>query len=163
MDGRGQMLLLSALAVCLCLVLLTACLASIRSAETPAEPSLEKDALDNVVWAMETGMKQAAGETGASQWEQRCFLADDYENLTDRLIEEATCDLQKRGIASSFAYDEALAGAFLNDSGIEGVEGSRGVLLKKEGTIARIWGCAYDVTLTDGSAQYSIKRVAVWR
>ncbi len=162
MDDRGQMLLLSALVVCLCLVLLTACLTSIRSVEAPGGPSLEKDTLDNTAWALETGMKDAAGVTGASQWEQRRFLADDYENLTDRLIEDTACDLQKRGIAFSFVYDEALAGAFLNDSGIEGTKNSRGVLIKKEGTIARIWGCAYDVTLADGSAQYSLKRVAVW-
>jgi len=162
MDGRGQMFLLSALIVCLCLILLTACLTSIRTVEASEEPSLEKDALDNVIWAMDEGMKQKAGEVGGASWEGRQCLAADFKGLSDGLIDDASRGMQKRGVAFYFTYDDALAEEYLNDSDNGEVEHIDGILMKKEGAIARICGCTYTVTLADGSAQYSASKVIVW-
>ncbi len=57
-DDRGQVIMLAALAVSVCLIALAMYLLSVENAETVENPRPGREALENVIWAQEIGLKR---------------------------------------------------------------------------------------------------------
>lgn len=158
-DDHGQILLLSALAACACLIALTACLYSVSASYSTERPALQRETLDNVVWVQDAGLDQAAGEAGSCHWEQRMALADSYKSRAYLPVLSIEKSMLAHGIAYSFAFNESLAIDYVGDSALSQVECVSGILIKREGDNASVFGCAYDISLADGSSWYRISTV----
>jgi hypothetical protein len=162
MDDKGQILLLSALAACACLIMLATCLYSVSASYATERPSLQRETIDNVIWVQDAGLNQAAGETGRCHWEQRAELADSFRSRADLPVSSIEKSMLAHGIAYSFAFNESLASGYLDDNDLPSVENIGGILVKRESDNASVYGCAYDVSLTDGSSLYQISTVKTW-
>lgn len=162
MDDRGQMLLLTALAVCFCLIALTSFVLSIDEAYTVDKTWPGRCILENVLWAQDCGMEQIASATGNYPSDRCLDLGNDYGNVVDRLIDGISRDLRAHGLVFIYEYNDSLASQFVAGKGDASLTETAGVILKKNGNEARVCGCAYDVTMTDGSAQYRSSRVFFW-
>jgi hypothetical protein len=162
MDDRGQIILLATLAVCVCLIVLALYLISIEEAEAVEKPWPGREIMENAIWAQEKGLEQVARATGNNTWDRRLDLANDFKNGALRLIDSVSDNMLAHGIVFSYEYNDTLGSEYAAGNG-ETVSGNiRGILLKKNGNEARICGCAYDMSVTDGSAHYSLSRVVCW-
>jgi hypothetical protein len=162
MDDRGQIILLSALAVCVCLITLALYLISLEEAEAVEKPWPVKEALENAVWAQDEGLEQIARAAGNSTWDRSPDLVNDFKSDTEQLIGSVSRNLLAHGIAFSCEYNDTLASEYAAGNTETASGNIRGVLLKKIGNEARVCGCAYDVSVADGSARYSLSRVVCW-
>jgi hypothetical protein len=162
MDDRGQMLLLASLAVCLCLILLASFVTSIKEAAGVEKPWPGGKVVENVLWAEDSGLEDIASSTGNYSWDRRDDLREVFKNSTDRLIGCLARDLFAHGVAFYCEYNDSLAARFAAGKGDSSLTVCGGVIIKKSGNEARIGGCAYDVSMTDGSAQYRLSRVVFW-
>ncbi len=117
MDDRGQMLLLTALAVCVCLLALTSFITSIDEADTVEKPWPGQCVLENVLWAQDCGMEQIARATGNHPWDGRLDLGNDYRNAVDGLIDGISRDMRAHGIAFIYEYNDSLASQFIAGKG----------------------------------------------
>jgi hypothetical protein len=162
MDDRGQMLLLTALAVCVCLIALTSFITSINEADAVDNPWQGKCVLENTLWAQDCGMEQLARATGNYPWDRRLDLGNDYRNAVDGFIDGISRDLRAHGIAFICEYNDSLASQFTAGKGDASLSESGGVILKKNGSEARVCGCAFDIDITDSAAQYRSSRVFFW-
>jgi len=162
MDDRGQMILLATLAVCVCLIMLALYLISLEEAEAVEKPWPGREALENAVWAQDKGLEQIAGAAGNYSWDRRLDLANDFKNGAGRLINSVSSNMLAHSVAFSYEYNDTLASEFAAGNGETTSAASGGVLLKKNGNSTRVCGCAYDVSVTDGSAHYSLSRVVCW-
>ncbi|MGA9139317.1 MAG: hypothetical protein WBZ29_03775 [Methanocella sp.] len=161
-DDKGQIMLLSALAACACLIVLATYLYSISASYPTEQPALQREVVDNIVWVQDAGLLQAAGETGGCQWEQCVALAGNFKARAYIAVSSIEESMIARGIAYSFEFNESLASKYLDDSDMSSVENIGGVLIKRETGNASVCGCAYDVSLTDGSSRFSISTVKTW-
>jgi hypothetical protein len=161
-DDRGQIMLLSALVACACLIILATYLYSVSASCSIERPALQRETVDNVIWAQDAGLFQAAGETERCQWEQRATLADSYKARAYIAVSSIERSMMARGIAYSFTFNESLAVSYLDDSGMSEVECIDGILVKKEDNNASVYGCTYDMSLTDGSSRYHMSTVKTW-
>lgn len=162
MDDRGQIILLAALAVSVCLIVVAMHLISIQEAEAVKMPRLGQETLENTIWAQDIGLKDVAGFTGSYPGDRRTDLADDYKNGTDRLIKDISRDVCVHGTAFTFKYNDTLATEYVAGSEDVTMANIGGIIIKKSNNTARVCGCAYDVSMTDGSAQYRLSRVVCW-
>ncbi len=162
MDDRGQMLLLSALAVCVCLILLSTYLTSVKETESLERAWPDRESIENVIWAQDAGLKDIAMLTGGYSWDRRQDLSNDFKKRADRLAGDISRRMNGCGVAFSFEYNETLAMEYAVKSNDGTLAGVGGIIVKKIGNEARAFGCAYDVSMTDGSSQYSLSRVACW-
>jgi hypothetical protein len=161
-DDRGQIILLASLAVCVCLIVLAMYLISIEDAETVEKPWNGNEALENLLWAQEIGLEHVARATGNYSWDRRLDLEGDYKNSADRLIDGISRYMRAHGIAFTYAYNATLAAQYVAGNGEPALTNTGGVLIKKSGNGARVCGCAYNVSITDGSARYSVARIVTW-
>jgi hypothetical protein len=162
MDDRGQIILLAALAVCVCLIMLAFYLISLEEAEAVEKPWPGREIMENAIWAQEKGLEQVARAMGNNTWERRLDLANDFKNGTRRLIDSASGNLLAHGIVYSYGYNDTLAMEYVAGNVETTSAAGGGILLKKNGNETRICGCAYDVSVTDGSARYSLSRIVCW-
>ena len=162
MDDRGQMILLSALAVCVCLLLLASFLTSIEEAATIEKPWSGRNAMENMLWAQDNGLEQVARATGNYTWDRRLDLANDFKNGARRLIDSVSRNTLAHGVAFSYVYNDILASEYAAGNGETTCGNIGGVLLKKNGNETRVCGCAYDVSVFDGSVCYTLARVVCW-
>jgi hypothetical protein len=162
MDDRGQMLLLTALAVCLCLLALTSFVMSINEANSVEHPWPGNGVLENVLWAQDCGMEQIARATGYFPRDQCPGYSNNYRSAVNGLIDGISRDLQAHGIAFIYEHNDSLALKFIAEKGDATLMDSGGVILKISGNEARVCGCAGDVSMTDGLAQYRSSRVVFW-
>jgi hypothetical protein len=162
MDDRGQILLLSALAVSVCLIMLAMYLTSIKDASTVEKPWAGQEALENVIWAEEKGLEHVARMAGNYTWDRRQDLENDFKKGADRLISGISRNMLARGIAISYEYNETLASEYAAGNSEATEDGCGGIIVKKIGNDARVCACAYDVSMTDGSARYTLSRVIYW-
>ena len=161
-DDRGQVIMLAALAVSVCLIALAMYLLSVENAETVENPRPVREALENVIWAQDIGLKDIASVTGSYPWDRRLDLGNSFKNGADRLIRDITRDMLARRIAFSFGYNNTLAAEYAASSGEITLANVGGVLVKKSNNVAFVCGYAYDVSVTDGSARYCISKVVCW-
>ncbi|OPY28518.1 MAG: hypothetical protein A4E28_01451 [Methanocella sp. PtaU1.Bin125] len=161
-DDRGQILLLSALAACACIVALVVCLHSVNMSYSADGPALTRETLDNVIWVQDAAFAQAAGEAGRCPWDQQASLARDFRSMAGLPVSGIEKSLLARGIAYSFSFNESLAIDYLDDGTMPDTECVAGVLVKRENDNASVCGCAYDMSLSDGSSRYCISTVKTW-
>lgn len=162
MDDRGQMLLLTALTVCVCLLALTSFVTSINEADSVEHPWPGKGVLENVLWAQDCGMEQIARATGYFPWDHSLGYCNIYRIAVDGLIDGISRDMRTQGIAFIYDYNDSLALKFIAGKGDAMLMERGGVILKRSGREARVCGCAYDVSMADGSAEYRTSRVVFW-
>jgi hypothetical protein len=161
-DDRGQIILLAALAVCVCLITLTMYLITIGDAMTMEETEPCNEIMENLIWAQEIGFRDTAGITGSYPWERRMDMVKDFEDRNDRLLSDIALDMLSQGMAYSIEYNDTLAAEYVAGSHDPALASAGAVLIKKSGSLAEACGCAYDVSMADGSAQYRLSRVARW-
>lgn len=159
MNDRGQFLLLSALIVCACLIALAACLYSVDTSYSDERLAIQREDIDNVAWVQDAGLTRAAGESGCCQWEERTSLAVSFKSRAYLPVSSIEMKMQVRGIAYSFVFNESLAVEYLKDSDMPSVESIDGILIKREGDNASVFGYAYDMSLADGLSRYYISKV----
>jgi hypothetical protein len=162
MDDRGQMILLAALAVSVCLILLAMYLISIENAEAMEGPWLGSGTLENVIWAQDEGLEHAAMRMGNCSWTQRQELVNNFKSSADPIIDSISFNMLKHGIAFSFWYNDTLADSYVAGDQEASSINIGGVIIRQKNNATRICGCAYDVSVADGSAQYSLSRVVTW-
>jgi hypothetical protein len=68
-------------------------------------------------------------------------------------------NLQRRGIAYSFTYDDMVARPYADGKQTECIAG---IVVQNEKGNARIAGCGYDVRLSDGPASFEADRYQAW-
>jgi hypothetical protein len=163
LDDRGQIILLAALAVSVCLITLAMYLISLDEMEAGETPWPGDEALENVIWAQDIGFKDIAALTGSYPWEQRQSLGNDFINGSDWLVRDITRDMLAHGIAYSCEYNNTLAEEYVVANLETPMTSAGGVLIKKSENMGLVCGCAYDVSMADGSARYRISRVVCWR
>jgi hypothetical protein len=134
MDDRGQMLLLTALAVCVCLLEVTSFIMSIDESTIVDKPLRGKCVLENVLWAQDCGMEHIARAAGNYPWDRRLELGNDYRKAVDGLINGISRDMRAQGIAIICEYNDSLASQFAAGKGDTTLTTSGGVILKKNGT-----------------------------
>jgi hypothetical protein len=161
-DERGQILIITALIACACLIALAACLHAVSASGESERPVLKHDTLDNVLWAQDVGLFHAAGEAGGSPWEERASLADSFRSRASLPLSSIEGKLIDRGIAYSYAFNASAARDYVEDGDISLINCTGGVLVKRENDNASVCGCAYDVSVTDGASQYRISTVKIW-
>jgi hypothetical protein len=118
-----------------------------------------REALENVIWAQDIGLKDVASVTDIYSWDRRLDLGNSFKNGADRLIRDITRDMLARRIAFSFRYNNTLAAEYAAGSREVTLANVGGVLVKKSNNMACVCGYAYDVSVTDGTARYSLSRV----
>lgn len=160
-DSNGQMILLSALAACICLLTLVAILSSVRQTAPDNIETLTGDVFENVLWAQDQGL----GQTGLLPYErpadQRAQTIIDFKRNIAKVTESLADNMLSRGIAYRFSLNESLASGFAAESSGE-YESASGVIYREENGSVKICGCGYDVLLKDGSVTYELSRMEAW-
>lgn len=162
MDDRGQMLLLAALAVCVGLLFLASFLTSIRETDMVETPGSGGKVMENTLWAQDCGLEQIARAAGNDTWDRRLDLEAVFKNSSRRLMDGLARAMLARGMAFSCEYNDSLAAQYLEQKGDASLADCGGTIMKRSGNEARICGCAYDASMTDGLAQYRLSRVVHW-
>jgi hypothetical protein len=161
-DDRGQIITLAALAVCVCMIMVAMCLGSIREAQPAGQPWPGAETLENIVWAQDAGLQDAAGITGTYAWDSRGELEKDYRDRVAVLAADISNKMLAQGAAFTFEYNATLAALYAAGKNDTTLTGSNGLLFRKNVSTCRVCGCACDVSLTDGSSRYSLSRIVLW-
>jgi hypothetical protein len=156
MSDEGQMILLSALVACLCLMGVVACVAAV---DGPVSKTgfLSADPMENIRWAGEDSLEKAAFYDSIYPWESRSDAVSRFKADSGHSLDSLALQLLKHGVAYSFVYNDTLASEYAASNGLENIGG---VLVTPDGARARIAGCAYDAFVNDGVAVYHVCRVA---
>lgn len=162
MDDRGQIILLAALAVCVCLITLTMYLITIEDARIMEEPWSSTGIIENVIWAQDIGFRDTARITGSYPWDRRMEMVKDLESRNDPLLRDVAGYMLSHGMAYSVKYNDTLAAEYVASSRDPALTNVGAVLIKKSGSVAEACGCAYDLSLAEGSARYRLSRVTRW-
>ncbi|CAJ36047.1 DUF7261 family protein [Methanocella arvoryzae] len=162
-EEDGQMILLSAVITCIFLILIVLCLNSVReSAAMPGYASSTEEA-ENVLWAQDACIRwYAAAATAGYSWDRRYEAANEFRTTTTHALAGMEKNLQRRGIAYSFTFNDSAARPFASGYSPGEVECIGGVLVSRTGAGVKIVGCGYDVRLYDRSANYEATRLVAW-
>ncbi len=161
MDDDGQMILLSALVACLCLLAVVACVAAIDDSAYMVNGNLN-DHMDNVEWAQDCALRRAAFYSSTYPWDSRADAALRFKSEANSSMESLAIELLKRGVVYRLSFNASLASDFVAARPGSGIVSADGVLVEPAGGSARICGCAYDVFASDGAATYRASRVATF-
>ena len=164
MRDDAQMIILSALVMALCLIGLMACVVSVQSPAVAATHSayLSGDTLRNVLWAQDSGLSNAASMASIYSWPDRNKAADMFNRQSDTMSEELADNQLKHGVTCDLFFNDSLAGQYIAAHPGDGGVNIGGVLIKQASGKALVYGCAYDLTLSDGVTQYSVSRVRIF-
>ena len=162
MEDRGQMILLTAIIACLFLVFITLCLNSVSESAVLPENHPSRDELDNVLWAQDAGLRWSAAATTGYSWDRRYEAVSDYRSATVPALESLEKELQQRGIAYVFTYNDSAAKAYIAENPDGDAESVGGIIVAREGSDTKIVGCGYDVTLFDESVRFKVTRQKAW-
>lgn len=156
MRDDGQMIMLTAVVACVFLALVGFYLYSVReSAAVMQSPGLSRGEVDNVLWAQESCLRWSAAATTGYSWDRRYEAASAYRSAATPALADMEQNLQRRGIAYSFTFDDTAARPYADGKQTECIAG---IVVQNEKGSARITGCGYDVRLSDGSASYKAAR-----
>jgi hypothetical protein len=156
------MILLTAIVACLFLVFITLCLNSVTESSLPLENHLSRDELDNVLWARDAGLKWSAAATTGYSWDRRYEAVSDYRSATAPALESLEKELQQRGIAYVFTYNDSAAREYIVENPGGDAESVGGIIVAREDGDTKIIGCGYDVMLFDESVRFKVTRLKAW-
>ncbi|AFC98812.1 hypothetical protein Mtc_0037 [Methanocella conradii HZ254] len=159
MGEEGQMILLSALAACLCLLGVAACIAAIDGTSHMEAGRLSDGGMDNVRWAQDCALQRAALYGSAYPWECRADAALKFKSDADTSMDSLAGELLRHGTIYRFSLNGSLADDYVASNPGNGTLNIDGVLVEHEGGRARICGCAYDAFAYDGVTAYRESRV----
>jgi hypothetical protein len=162
MDGEGQMMILSALVACLCLIGLVACIAAVDSGLYAEAGYLSDGGLDNVRWAQECALEKAAFYSSSYPWESRDEAALKFISDVNASMESLSGELLKHGIIYKFSMNRSLACEYVASHQETGTLNIGGVIVRQEKNKARVCGCAYDAFAYDGVTAYNESRIMVF-
>jgi hypothetical protein len=152
------MILLSAMAACICLLALSSFLLSARLTGEAQSNGLSRVAFDNALWAQDRGLEQAALMAGGRPWDSRQDASDDFLDRANRIAESLSSNMLSRGIAYRFSINRSLAAQYAIESH-GAYHDSDGLILKNESGTVVICGCGYDVWMGDDSAVFRLSRL----
>lgn len=158
MDDDGQMILLSALLACLCLMGVIACVAAMDDTAYKEKPVLSPDFMSNVMWAQENALGQAAHHS-THNWDSRANAASDFKAEANASIDSTALALLKHGMAYRFSYNDSLAFEYAALHPDNETVSIGGIIVEKKGGLAMVKGCACDVSVGDGSRSYRVTRI----
>lgn len=154
------MILLTAIVACLFLLVIALCLNSVAGSASAHSCGLSRDTLDNAIWAQEACLQGSATATVGYSWDRRYEAVSAFRSAAAPALAGMKKDLQRRGVACAFAYNDTAARAYVRDR--SDVESIAGIIVAREGGNVKIIGCGYDIMLTDGSARYAATRLEIW-
>ena len=161
MGDDGQMILLSALMACLCLLGVIACVAAVDGC-TYAESGCLSDCAENVGWAQDCALQKAAFYNSAYPWDSRAEAALRFKSEAGSSLDSLGSELLKHGEVYRFSFNNSLAGEYVAAHPGNGTVNIDGVLVEPAGSSARICGCAFDAFAYDGVTTYRASRVATF-
>lgn len=162
MSDDGQMILLSALMACLCLIGVIACVAAVDGGSYEERGYLSRDSMENVRWAQDGALEQAAFYYSVYPWESRVEAALQFKSEANSSLDSLASELLKHGVVYAFSFNDSLASEYEAAHPGNGIVNIGGVLVEPAGGSARICGCAFDVTAYDGITAYRASRVATF-
>lgn len=160
MDDRGQMILLSALLACLCLMGVVACVSAMDYTAYEEVPALSTDYISNAVWAQESALQRTAHYHSSSSWDSRAKAVSEFKAQANKSADSMALVLLKHGVSYRLSYNESLAreyAALHNDT-----QGIGGVIVEKKGNEAMLKGSACDITIDDGRTSCLISKVVIF-
>lgn len=160
----AQMIILSAMVICLCLMGVMACIDSVSAPGAAIRESafLSDVAVDNVLWAQDSGLGHAATISSIYAWQERDQAASRFKQESALVTGELSDYMLKHGASYQFSYDESAADEYLVEHPRSDAASMGGVLVEPHEGNARIYGCAYEVTISDGITSYKVSRVAIF-
>lgn len=162
MDGSGQMLLLSALLACLCLLAVVAGVAALRDGVSADGPQFSGVDLANARWAQEAALRKASVYYSSAAWDDRASAAAGFAAEANASSLNASRELLRHGIFYRFAFNDSLAAEYVAARQNDSLEHSGGVLFVRNGNAARVLGCAYDIDARGCDAAYRLSRVVIF-
>ena len=163
MKDDAQMIILSAMVICLCLIGMMACVASIdTSVSSRQSVYLSQDTVDNVQWAQDSWLSHAATVSSVYGWQERSKAVDLFCQRSSPEVSGLSDCLLKHGVSYVFRFNESLADKYLNAHPEPDAMSMGGVLVKPNSGNAKIYGCAYDMYISDGTTSYRVSRVTVF-
>lgn len=162
MGDSGQMILLSALVVCLCLMGVVACVAAVDDSSFRDSGYLSPGSMDNVIWAQDSALQKTAFYYSAYPWDGRAEAALRFKADANSSMESLSAKLLKHGLAYDFAFNDSLGGEYVARHPGNDTENIGGVLVGYAGGNVKIVGCAFDVIASDGVTTYRLDRVEIF-
>lgn len=163
MKDDAQMIILSALVICLCLMGMMACVASVNMG-VPSRQSvyLSQDTVDNVQWAQDLSLEHAAAICSIYGWPERSKAVGLFCQRSSPEVSGLSDCLLKRGVSYVFMFNESLAGSYLGAHPEPDAMNLGGVMVKPDSGNAKVYGCAYDAYISDGTISYRVSRVTIF-
>jgi hypothetical protein len=162
MGDDGQMILLSALVACLCLMGVVACVTAVDDSAYRGNIPFSADMLANARWSQENALERTANYYSAYPWDDRVAAAYGFKSEANASVDSLGLALLKHGEAYQFLYNDSLAGEYAALHPGNGTENVGGVLVERSGNKAMLRGCAYDMAVGDGAITYRVSRVIIF-
>src|SRR5271157_562624 len=162
MKDDGQMILLSALVACLCLMGVVACITAVDGGHRSNTGYLSTDSMENIQWARDSALKDAAIHNSNDNWGERAKMARGFEEDVNLSMDSLSYVLLIHGVACRFSYNDSLAGEYILANPGNDTENMGGILVDRNKGQARLYGGAYDMVADDGYACYRQSRVAIF-
>lgn len=154
------MIILSAMVACLCLIVVVACIATVGIGMD--DGYLSHDSIENALWAQDCALKHAASVSSSYSWSDRAIAADRFMKDSAPALNSLSLNLQAHGVAYRFALNESFAADYLNAHPASDTENIGGVLVQRSGAGSKIYGCAYDVSMSDDRTSYGMSQIAMF-
>ena len=160
MRDDAQMIILSAMVISLCLIGVMACVVSVDPAVSSRQSVyLSQNSIDNVRWAQESWLEHAATISSIYGWQDRSKAADLFCKRASPEASGLSDCLLQHGVSCDLAFNESLAGSYFGAHPEPDALNMGGVLVKQDSGNARVYGCAYDMYVSDGTTSYCMSRV----
>lgn len=163
-DDNGQMVLLSAIAACICLIsIVILCTTVSDPGDTAMESSyLSRDSIDNILWAQNEGIKDAIRVTNILYSEHsKYYVVDRFRSRTGLCTNELAYNLLKHGVSYQLTYNDTLSEEYVRSHNDMGLDSVSGVIVKEEMSRTNVYGCAYDIWIDDGVIHYRTSVIEV--
>lgn len=164
MNDDAQMIILSAMVICLCLIGVMACVVSVDpSCSSPGESVyLSHDVVDNVRWAQDSWLDHVATISSTYGWPEKSKAVSLFCQRSSPDVSGLSDSLLKHGVSCDLTFNESLAGNYLSAHPEPDALEMGGVLLKPDSGNAKVYGCAYDMNISDGMTSYHLSRVTIF-
>ena len=163
MKDDAQMIILSAMVICLCLIGVMACAVSVDPSYSSRQSVyLSQDTVDNVQWAQESCLSHAAAISSIYSWQERSKAAELFCQMSSPDTNGLSDCLLKHGVSYVFTFNESLADAYLGAHQEPDAVNIGGVLVKSNSGSTKVYGCAYYAYVSDGISSYYASRVTIF-
>jgi hypothetical protein len=160
----AQMIILSAMIICLCLIGVMACVVSIDHSYSDHMESvyISHDMVNNVRWAQDSWMDHAATISSIYSWPEKSKAVNLFCQRSSPETSGLSDDLLKHGVSCDLTFNESLASNYLSAHPEPDALNMGGVLIKPDSGNTKVYGCAYDMNISDGVTSYHLSRVTIF-